>query len=142
MTHSRKIFIPALATISLATGLAIGVAGPAWAGAWSNSAAYNGYGAFTQNQPSDYSMRDQYGNLTLVNGRVTPSIYSAQSGGSQYANSYAGGVGTGGAGNVGEAYAIGNQLNVTVVGTHNTTIINSDQTNNGNQSATAALNAN
>jgi holdfast attachment protein HfaA len=138
MTHSWKIFIPALAAASLA----IGLAGPAWAGAWSNSAAYNGYGASIQNQPSNYSMRDQYGNLTLVNGRVTPSIYSAQSGGgSQYANSYAGGVGTGGAGTVGEAYAIGNQLNVTVVGTHNTTIINSDQTNNGNQSATAALNA-
>ena len=134
MTHSRKIFALAL--------LATGICSSAQAGTWDNSAMYNGYGATTQNQTSSYSMRDQYGNLTMVNGRVTSPIYSATSGGgSQYANSYAGGVGTGGAGTVGEAYAIGNQLNVTVIGTHNTTIIHSDQTNNGNQSATAALNA-
>lgn len=137
MTHSWKTLLPAFAT----AGLALGTAMPAWAGGvWSNSAAYNG-GSFIQNQPSSYSMRDGYGNLTMVNGRVTPSIYSAQSGGSQQASAYAGGVGTGGAGVVGEAYAIGNQLNVTVIGTHNTTIIDSDQINNGNQSATAALNA-
>jgi hypothetical protein len=135
MTHSWKILATAL--------MAAGVSTAAQAGAWDNSAMYNGYGAVTQNQNSNYSMRDQYGNLTMVNGRVTPSIYSATSGGgSQYANSYAGGVGTQGAGTVGEAYAIGNQLNVTVIGTHNTTIIDANQTNNGNQSATTTLNAN
>jgi holdfast attachment protein HfaA len=135
MTHSRKIFALAL--------LAAGVSPSAQAGTWDNSAMYNGYGAGTQNQTSNYSMRDQYGNLTMVNGRVTPSIYSTTSGGgSQYANSYAGGVGTGGAGTVGEAYAIGNQLNVTVIGTHNTTIIDSRQINNGDQTATTSLNAN
>jgi len=107
---------------------------------WSNSALYNGYGATSQNQASNYSMRDRNGNLTMVNGRVTSSSYSAASG-AQSANSYAGGVGMGGAGTVGEAYAIGNQLNVTVIGTHNTTIIDSTQINHGNQTATTALNA-
>lgn len=136
MTHSWKTL--ALTLMGALGGAAL--AAPALAaGDWTNSAMYNGYGAATQNQPSNYSMRDPYGNLTMVNGRVTPSIYSTSSG-SQYANSYAGGVGMGGA--VGEAYAIGNQLNVTVVGMHNTTIIDSTQINHGNQTATAALNAN
>ena len=139
MTHSWKILAVAL-TGATFTGICF--AGPALAaGDWTNSAMYNGYGAASQNQPSNYSMRDPYGNLTMVNGRVTPSIYSSNSG-SQYANSYAGGVGMGGAGTMGEAYAIGNQLNVTVVGMHNTTIIDSTQINHGNQTATAALNAN
>jgi len=137
MTHSWKILAAALVAPLAASAFAT----PALAGSWDNSAMYNGYGATTQNQTSNYSMRDQYGNLTMVNGQITPSIYS-QSSGSQYANSYAGGVGTGGAGTVGQAYAIGNQLNVTVVGTHNTTIIDSTQINKGNQTATTALNAN
>ena len=47
---------------------------------WSNSALYNGYGATSQNQASNYSMRDRNGNLTMVNGRVTSSSYSAASG--------------------------------------------------------------
>jgi holdfast attachment protein HfaA len=138
MTQSRKII--ALKIIALAL-LATGLSTAAQAGDWTNSAMYNGYGATTQNQNSNYSMRDPNGNLTMVNGRVTPSIYSSGSG-SQYATSYAGGVGMGGASTAGEAYAIGNQLSVTVVGTHNTTIIDSTQINKGNQTATTALNAN
>lgn len=133
MTHSWKILALAL--------LAGGFSTAAQAGDWTNSAMYNGYGATSQNTPSNYSMRDQYGNLTMVNGQITPSIYS-QSSGSQYANSYSGGVGMAGASTSGTAYAIGNQLNVTVVGTHNTTIIDSTQINKGNQTATTALNAN
>ncbi len=105
---------------------------------WTNSAMYNGYGANNMNSASSYSMRDANGNLTMVNGQLTPSIYSNASG-SQFATS---GVGTAGA--AGEAYgqatAIGNSLNVTVIGTHNTTIIDNQQTNTGNQTATAAVN--
>ena len=107
------------------------------AGDWTNSAMYNGYGTATQNQASAYSMRDANGNLTMVNGQVTSSTYQ-QGGGAQYAGA---GVGTGGAGSAyGQATAIGNQLSVVVLGNHNTTIIDSTQTNNGNQTATANLN--
>ena len=105
---------------------------------WTNSSMYNGYGANNMNTASNYSMRDANGNLTMVNGQIQPSIYSNATG-SQYATA---GVGTSGA--AGEAYgqatAIGNSLNVTVIGTHNTTIIDNQQTNTGNQTATAAVN--
>lgn len=104
------------------------------AGDWTNSAQYNGNGA--QNQASNYSMRDANGNLTLVNGQVAPSIYQ-QGSGAQYVG---GGVG-GGASTYGQANAIGNQLSVVVLGNHNTTIIDSSQVNNGNQTATTELNA-
>ena len=129
MTHCRKILGLVLLTACLTTG--------AKAGDWTNSASYNGYGATTQNTPSSYSMRDANGNLTMVNGQVTSSTYQ-QGGGAQYAGA---GVGTGGAGSAyGQATAIGNQLSVVVLGNHNTTIIDSTQTNNGNQTATANLN--
>ena len=130
MTHSKKILIVAL--------LAAGISTAAEAGDWTNSAMYNGYGASTQNTPSDYSMRDANGNLTMVNGQVTSSSYSAAGAGSQSASS---GVGMGGAGTAyGQATAIGNSLNVVVVGSHNTTIIDSQQVNTGNQTANATLN--
>jgi len=126
--------------MALTAGLAVAVlASPlaAQAGDWTNSGMYNGYGA-NMNSASSYSMRDANGNLTMVNGQLQPSIYSNASG-SQFASS---GVGTAGA--AGEAYgqatAIGNSLNVTVIGTHNTTIIDNQQTNTGNQTATAAVN--
>lgn len=105
---------------------------------WSSSASYNGFGTTTMNAASNYSMRDANGNLTMVNGQIQPSIYSNASG-SQYSMA---GVGmTGAAGEAyGQATAIGNSLNVTVIGTHNTTIIDNQQTNTGNQTATAAVN--
>jgi holdfast attachment protein HfaA len=120
----------------------IGFAGPLMAqaqtAAWTNSANYNGFGSGNMNSPSSYSMRDANGNLTMVNGQIQPSIYSNATG-SQYATA---GVGTSGA--AGEAYgqatAIGNSLNVTVIGSHNTTIIDNQQINTGNQTATTAVN--
>ena len=127
---SKTSFTLALTAFALA-------ATAAQAGDWTNSAMYNGYGAATQNAPSSYSMRDGNGNLTMVNGQVTSSTYAYASG-AQYGG---GGVGAGGAPQTyGQAAAIGNQLNVVVVGSHNTTIIDSSQTNNGNQTATANLN--
>ena len=127
---SKTRFTLALAALAL-------TATAAQAGDWTNSAMYNGYGAATQNAPSSYSMRDGNGNLTMVNGQVTSSTYAYASG-AQYGG---GGVGTGGAPQTyGQATAIGNSLNVTVIGSHNTTIIDSTQINNGNQTATANLN--
>jgi len=128
MTQITKIAALALLALTATTA--------AQAGDWTNSGMYNGYGATTQNQASAYSMRDGNGNLTMVNGQVTSAQYSANSGAQ---SAYAGGVGTGAAGSYGQATAIGNSLNVTVIGTHNTTIIDSQQINNGDQTATADL---
>ena len=78
------------------------------------------------------------GNLTLVNGQFQSAQYSSQSG-SQFAGS---GVGTSGAGaQYGQASAIGNSLNVVVLGSHNTTVVDGTQINNGNQTATVELNS-
>lgn len=129
MTHCRKIFGLVLLAACLSTA--------AEAGDWTNSASYNGYGAATQNAPSSYSMRDANGNLTMVNGQITASSYSSNSG-AQAASS---GVGMPGAGTAyGQATAIGNSLNVVVAGNHNTTIIDAKQTNSGNQTAITDLN--
>ena len=128
MTRSKILIALALLATTVST--------TASAGDWTNSGMYNGYGA-SMNQSSGYSLRDQNGNLTMVDGRVTSAQYS-QGSGAQYAG---GGVGTGGAMNAyGQASAIGNQLTVTVIGSRNTTIIDSTQINNGNQTATADLN--
>ena len=85
--------------------------------------------------------RDPNGNLTLVNGQFEGASYSSQSG-SQMASSHSGGVGTSGAGaQYGQASAIGNQLNVVVLGSHNTTVVDTTQINNGNQTANVDLNS-
>ena len=132
MTHCRTILIAAAAAASLSTA--------ALAGDWTSSAMYNGYGATTQNTASSYSMRDANGNLTMVNGQVTSSSTSAVSGGAG-AQSASSGVGMTGAGSTyGQATAIGNALNVVVIGSHNTTIIDAQQTNTGNQTDNATLN--
>ena len=128
MTRSKTII--ALTFLALSTTMA-------QAGDWTNSSMYNGYGAASQNSASNYSMRDGNGNLTMVNGQLTPSSYQSGSG-AQYAG---GGVGMGGAGpTYGQASAVGNELSVVVLGSHNTTIIDSQQINNGNQTATANVN--
>ena len=128
MTRSKTLIALSLLALS---------ATAAQAGDLTNSSMYNGYGAYSQNQASGYSMRDANGNLTMVNGQVTSSYYQ-QGSGAQYAG---GGVGMGGASQTyGQASAIGNQLSVVVLGSHNTTIIDSQQINNGNQTATADVN--
>ena len=131
MTHTSKILALAFLAATLSTA--------AQAGDWSSASSYNGYGAGSQNTPSSYSMRDGNGNLTLVNGQVMPSSFSSNSG-AQNASAGVSGVGTSGAGSAyGQATAIGNSLNVQVIGTHNTTIIDTQQINNGNQTATASI---
>ena len=132
MAHSRKILLIAL----LAGGFAVG----AQAGDWTSASNYNGFGATTQNSTSDASLRDANGNLTMVNGQFTSSNFSTQTG-AQSATSSSGGVGTSGAGTTfGSATAIGNSLNVVTVGNNNTVIVNSTQTNSGNQTASVDLN--
>ena len=130
MTLSKALLI--------ATAAALGFSPAARAGDWTNSASYNGFGNMTQNTPSNFSLRDGNGNLTVVNGQFVGSSYSTSSGAQ---SAYAGGVGTAAQPMSGQATAIGNSLNVVVVGSHNTTVVDSSQTNNGNQTATAQLNS-
>jgi len=130
MTLSNALLIAAIA--------ALGLSAPAKAGDWTNSASYNGFGNTTQNTPSNFSLRDANGNLTVVNGQFVGSSYSTSTGAQ---SAYAGGVGMAGQSMTGQATAIGNSLNVVVVGSHNTTVVDSTQINSGNQTATAQLNS-
>jgi holdfast attachment protein HfaA len=133
--------------ISLAAALAA-LASSAQAGDYSQASSYNeGYGMAPgqENAPIDASLRDANGNLTIVNGQFTSSSMSQQSGVQQMStigggmgsigtvsNSTSGGTST----STTTASAIGNQLNVVTVGSNNTVVVNSSQTNNGNQTAT------
>ena len=127
----RTIKIAAIALLATCAATA------ASAQAWNNSAGYNGYGAMNQNTAANYSLRDQNGNLTMVDGQITSANFGQSSG----AGTASAGVGTGGAGSAyGQAMAVGNQLNVTTIGFNNTVIINSQQTNTGNQTAVVDLN--
>ncbi len=109
----------------------------AGAQAWNNSAGYNGYGAMNQNSAANYSLRDQNGNLTMVDGQITSANFGMNQGG----QSASAGAGTGGAGAAyGQATAIGNQLQVQVIGFNNTVVVDSRQTNTGNQTASVDLN--
>jgi holdfast attachment protein HfaA len=141
MTRNSKLTAFAIAATVLA------FASSAQAGdTAANASSYNeGYGMTPgeENAPINASLRDANGNLTVVNGQFTSSQMSQQTG-VQQMSSIAGGMGTmssslgGGVGNgaTATASAIGNSLNVVTVGSNNTVIVNSTQTNNGNQTAT------
>jgi holdfast attachment protein HfaA len=117
-----------------------------------NASNYNapyGMSQAQENAPVDASLRDANGNLTVVNGVFTSATMSQQTGvqqssvlgaaalGATLGNGQAmTGAGFGGQTTLGQATAIGNSLNVVTVGTGNTVIVNSDQTNNGNQTVT------
>ena len=135
-------------TIRFAALALLASAGVAQAGTdFSNASSYNTPWGMTpgqDNQTANPSLRDANGNLTLVNGQFTSSnfgpAFGAGSAGSSVASS-TGGVGTNGAGTAfGNATAIGNQLNVVTLGNNNTVIVNANQENNGNQTATTTVN--
>jgi holdfast attachment protein HfaA len=116
----------------------------AQAGDFSNAATYNtpiDTNPGQDNQPASPSLRDANGNLTLVNGQFTSSASAkafAQSSATAFAS---GGVGTGGSGVAfGGASAIGNSLNVVTVGNNNTVIVDSQQKNTGDITATVTVN--
>jgi holdfast attachment protein HfaA len=108
---------------------------------YSNASTYNtayGMTAGEENATVNPSLRDGNGNLTVVNGQFTSSAMSQQSG-VQNMNSVSGNGTSSGVG-YGTASAIGNSLNVVTTGNYNTVIVNSTQTNNGNQTATVSMN--
>ena len=128
---------------------AIALEGTAHANDYSTAASYNspyGLSAGAENQTINPSLRDANGNLTLVNGQFTSSTFSQQTGVQSMGTISSGSLsslgtsssGTGAASN--GATAIGNSLNVVTVGNNNTVVVNSTQTNNGNQTASVSLN--
>jgi holdfast attachment protein HfaA len=123
-------------TIALIALLASVTATAANAQDWANSGVYNGYGA-AMNSASNFRLRDDNNNMTMVNGQITSANFGTNQGGQQ---AYSG-VGTGGAGAAyGQATAIGNQLQVQVIGFNNTVIVDSTQINTGDQTAGVNLN--
>jgi holdfast attachment protein HfaA len=124
-------------TIALAALLASLCAATAQAQDWNNSGAYNGFGSMNQNSASDFRLRDDNNNMTMVNGQITSANFGANQGNQQASA----GVGMSGAGAAyGQATAIGNQLQVQVIGFNNTVIVDSTQTNTGSQTAIVDLN--
>ena len=109
-------------------------AGQALAGGdYDQAASYNsnfGMAPGEENAPADGSTRDENGNKVFVNGVATGSAYAVTD------HARTSGVGFAGTGSGSAiATAIGNALNVTVVGSWNTVIVNSKQVNNGDQNA-------
>lgn len=127
-----------------ATLLALpGIADAQSAGSSSMGTYQAGYGGsrYTTARPQTGSTRDQNGNRLIVDGIIQAgaSSYSSASGG--VSSSFSGaGAGANGGTAVGGSTAIGNSLNVVVQGNHNTVIVNSTQTNNGNVTAGTSLN--
>ncbi len=91
-------------------------------GSWEQAYGTNGQ----ENQPYQGGLagRDANGNRIIVDGLMQTGV-----GGSTQRNANGGSVFGGGVGS--SATAIGNQLNVNVVGSWNTVVVNSNQTNNG-----------
>jgi holdfast attachment protein HfaA len=117
-----------------------------------------GVAANSTNAPVTGSLRDSNGNLELVNGQFLSSTMNQQSGvqnmnpltggslgsssmslGSSQTGSIATGGGVGSMTSTGTSTAIGNSLNVITTGNNDTVIVNSRQTNNGNQTAVATV---
>lgn len=143
--------IKPLLLASLTALVAIALAGAVHAADYSSAASYNspyGLSAGAENQTINPSLRDANGNLSVVNGQFTSSAVSQQTGvqsmgtisGSSLASLGTGNSGVGSGSTTAGATAIGNSLNVVTVGNNNTIVVNSTQTNNGNQSASVSLN--
>lgn len=126
-------------TLGLAASAAAQSAGP------SGTARYQaGYGAsrYTTAQAQTGSTRDANGNRLIVDGLIQAgaSAYSSASGGVSTDYSGSGHCCNGGGSQIGGSTAIGNNLSVVVQGNHNTVVVNSRQTNNGNVTAGTVLN--
>jgi holdfast attachment protein HfaA len=105
---------------------------------YANDSTYStGFGMVPgqENVAPSGSTRDANGNRVIMNGVIGSGNATTLQGHSQT------GVGTQGQwGSSAGATAIGNSLNVVVVGQWNTVIVDSTQVNNGDQNAEASLN--
>jgi len=146
-THHMPFDFKLLMFAGLAVLGAVALQSAAHAGDYSSAASYNspyGLSAGAENRTVNPSLRDANGNLTLVNGQFTSSAFSQQTGVQSMGTISAGTLSSLGTGTTGAAYgnatAIGNSLNVVTVGSNNTVVVNSTQTNTGNQTASVSLN--
>lgn len=100
-------------------------------------AGYGGTGLSGFESPINVNTRDANGNLVITDG-----VIQAGTDNSVFSHQMVGGASdtVSGAGALGSATAIGNNLSVNVSGNYNTVIVNATQTNNGNVSATTVLN--
>ena len=127
---------------------AIALEGAAHAADYSSAASYNspyGLAAGAENQTINPSLRDANGNLTVDQRpihqfRLQPADRRAEHGHDQLEHARLRSAPAPPAAAYGNATAIGNSLNVVTVGNNNTVVVNSSQTNNGNQSASVSLN--
>ncbi|HWA02987.1 MAG TPA: holdfast anchoring protein HfaA [Rhizomicrobium sp.] len=127
MPNIRSLLLSGAALAALTSAAA--------AGQFDTSASYNspvGMSAGQMNAPVNSSLRDQNGNLEVVDGKITSSSFM-EVGGVQSFNP----GGTSGVGGTTSATAIGNQLNVITAGSNNIVIVDSTQINNGDQTANA-----
>lgn len=132
VSHGRWLVIAALVC---AAGMATGADGQTMS---TNSASFNaGYGRYAgqENHPVDFVTRDANGNRVIVDGLILSgedqSSFARASGA---ADAFAG------AGALGGATAIGNNLTVVTQGNYNTVIVDSTQINNGAVTANSNLN--
>lgn len=132
--------VPAL--VGAALLLTPSVAAAQSAGSAGMGAYQAGYGGsrYTTARPQTGSTRDQNGNRLIVNGIIQAGASSYSSGSGGVSSSFSGVGGGNGGTAIGGSTAIGNSLNVVVQGNHNTVIVNSTQTNNGNVTAGTSLN--
>jgi len=141
MTRSR---MTRLALAGAATLILGATAAEAQTNGASGAAAFQaGYGGsrYTTQQAQTGSTRDASGNRLIVDGIIQSGASSYASSSAGVSSSYSGaGSSSNGGTIIGGATAIGNSLNVVVQGNHNTVIVNSRQTNNGNISAGTVLN--
>src|SRR3974390_1150493 len=134
------MFPVSAATVVLSAGVALAALLTGEAAAQSinaNSAAYNaGYGRFAgeENQPVQAGVRDANGNLVILDGLIQTgpdhSGFSAMATAGAFAT--LSGVSAGGG-----SPAVVNKLQVVPSGSNNTVIVNSQQTNTGNVSASS-----
>ena len=131
---------------TLAAALAVTAAGAAPGAAWAQSGSstlsglsqgYNG-GLSTFEHTVNVSTASLNGNTTIVDG-VT-QIGSDQSMFARAGSTTGASDSFNGAGAIGGATAIGNNLSVNVSGNYNTVVVNSTQTNTGAVSAATTLN--
>jgi holdfast attachment protein HfaA len=128
------------AGLSAAAGLLAAGAACAQSASGTLSSFKAGYGATGLSgfeQPVNVNTRDANGNLVITDGVIQAgsdnSVFSHQSVGGA-SDTYSG------AGALGSATAIGNNLSVNVSGNYNTVVVNAQQTNTGNVSASTTLN--
>lgn len=127
-----------------ATALLTGAATAQTAGSNGAAAFQSGWGnsRYSTAQSQTGSTRDANGNRLIVDGIIQTgaSSYASRSSGVSTSGTWSGSNSNGSGTTIGGSTAIGNSLNVVVQGNHNTVIVNSRQTNNGNVTAGTVLN--